>query len=107
MGRSTEEVELVTQRPVRRSITSPCPPGGSARALPLNHREVARVGGRLLRVRDVMERLGCSRATVHRRIADGTIPVVRIKGLLRFRPDVVDALVQVAEAGRPRLLRED
>jgi len=61
---------------------------------------------RLLRVRDIMERLGCSRATVHRRVADGTIPVVRIKGLVRFRPEVIDALLEVAEAGMPRLLEE-
>lgn len=54
-----------------------------------------------------MERLGCSRATVHRRVADGTIPVVRIKGLVRFRPEMIDALLEVAESGAPRLVTED
>lgn len=65
-----------------------------------------RQGAPLLRVRDVMDRLHCSRATVHRRVADGTLPVVRIKGLVRFRPEVVDALLEVSEYGAPQLLGE-
>ncbi len=67
----------------------------------------SRAAGRLLKVADVMHRLGCSRATVHRRVADGTLPAVRIKGLVRFRREVVDAMVEVGESSAPRLLRED
>jgi excisionase family DNA binding protein len=59
---------------------------------------------RLLRVSDVMERLGCSRATVHRRMADGTLPAVRIGRLVRFRPETVEALLEVAEHGVPALV---
>jgi excisionase family DNA binding protein len=59
-----------------------------------------------LRVEDVMRRLGCSRATVHRRVADGTLPAVRIKGLVRFRAEVVEALVDASECGAPRLSSE-
>ena len=70
-------------------------------------RESASTGQRLLRVHEVMARLCCSRATVHRRIADGTLPVVRIKRLVRFRPEVIDAFLQVTEAGPPKLLGED
>lgn len=70
-------------------------------------REPASTGQRLLRVQEVMARLCCSRATVHRRIADGTLPVVRIKRLVRFRPEVIDALLRVAEAGPPKLAGED
>jgi excisionase family DNA binding protein len=65
------------------------------------------LSGRLLKVQDVMARLDCSRSTVHRRIADGSIPVVRIKGLLRFRVETIEALLEVAEAGAPRLLGEE
>jgi excisionase family DNA binding protein len=58
-------------------------------------------------VEDVMVRLGCSRATVHRRLADGTIPVVRIKRLVRVRSEAIDVLLQLAETGRPKLLGEE
>jgi hypothetical protein len=44
---------------------------------------------------------------MHRRIADGTLPVIRIKRLVRFRPEVIDAFLRVTEAGPPKLLRED
>ena len=61
-------------------------------------------GRRLLKVSEVMERLGCSRATVHRRVADGTLPVVRIGRLVRFRQETVEALLEVAEHGAPTLV---
>jgi excisionase family DNA binding protein len=61
-------------------------------------------GRRLLKVSEVMERLGCSRATVHRRMADGTLPAVRIGRLVRFRPETVEALLEVAEHGAPTLV---
>lgn len=70
-------------------------------------REAVSTAQRLLRMQDVMARLGCSRATVHRRIADGTLRVVRIKRLVRFRPEVIDALLRAAEAGSPKLVGED
>jgi excisionase family DNA binding protein len=63
-------------------------------------------GGRLLKVGDIMRLLGCSRSTVHRRVQDGTLPAVRIHGLLRFRPEVVEALLEVSESGVPELLSE-
>lgn len=69
--------------------------------------EAVSTAQRLLRTQDVMARLGCSRATVQRRIADGTLTVVRIKRLVRFRPEVIDALLQAAEAGSPKLVGED
>ncbi|MGO9829792.1 MAG: helix-turn-helix domain-containing protein [Myxococcaceae bacterium] len=65
------------------------------------------LSGRLLKVQDVMARLDCSRSTVHRRIADGSILVVRIKGLVRFRAETIEALVEVAEAGTPHLFGEE
>jgi excisionase family DNA binding protein len=51
---------------------------------------------RLWTVDEVADYLRASPRTVHRRIADGTIPVVRIGGLLRFRPDAVAAALSTA-----------
>ncbi|HTP29077.1 MAG TPA: helix-turn-helix domain-containing protein [Anaeromyxobacteraceae bacterium] len=66
-----------------------------------------RLGGRLLTRAQVAERLGCSVSTIQRRVDDGTIPAIRIKGLLRFRPEVIDALLQVVESGGPGLVSEE
>jgi excisionase family DNA binding protein len=60
----------------------------------------------LLKVGDVMRLLGCSRSTVHRRVQDGSLPAVRIHGLLRFRPETLEAFVQVNEDEIPELVEE-
>lgn len=68
---------------------------------------VGLVAVRLMTVRDVMNRFACSRATVYRLVARGVLPAVRIGKLTRFRPETVDALIKVAEAGSPRLVQEE
>jgi excisionase family DNA binding protein len=69
---------------------------------------VATKGGRLLTVREVIDRLGVSRATLYRLLDSGRLPGVRIgPRTLRFRPEVVEAFIDVCEHGAPRLTRED
>lgn len=53
----------------------------------------------------ICEMLGISRATLSRRVEDGTIPAVRIGGLLKFDlQDVIDALKGRRDDG-PQLVR--
>jgi excisionase family DNA binding protein len=44
---------------------------------------------RLWTIRDVADFARVSTRTVHRRIADGTLPAIRIGGLVRFDPHAV------------------
>lgn len=62
---------------------------------------------RLLRVPEVAEQLGVGRATVYRRIVDGTIPAVRVgagpRAPIRVDPaDVASALLRVETPGVTR-----
>jgi len=55
----------------------------------------------LLRDHDVCALLGCSRATVWRRVQDGTLPQpVRIGGITRFVGAEVHAVIEKAIADR-------
>ena len=55
-------------------------------------------GRRLLRITEVADQLACHPNTVRRMVARGTMPVVIIGGLHRFRPQEVDEIVR---AGAP------
>ena len=52
----------------------------------------------LLRAKDVCEKLQVSRMTLHRLVKRGSLPVVRIGRLLRFRPDSIKKMLGRAEA---------
>lgn len=47
----------------------------------------------LLTIKEVARELQVSEPTVRRLVASGSLPVVRIGGVIRFAPDVVDALI--------------
>jgi excisionase family DNA binding protein len=47
----------------------------------------------LLKVADVARRLNVSTRSIRRMITDGRLPVVRLGGAIRIRPEVVDELV--------------
>jgi excisionase family DNA binding protein len=51
-------------------------------------------GERLLSVRAVCDRLGVSRQSVYRLVADGSLPVVKILDRTLFRPSDVEALIE-------------
>jgi excisionase family DNA binding protein len=51
-------------------------------------------GERLMSVRAVCEKLGISRQSVYRLVADGSLPVVEIYGRRLFRPSDVEALIE-------------
>jgi len=55
----------------------------------------------LLRDRDVCALLGCSRATMWRRVKDGTLPQpVRLGGISRFVAAEIHAVIEQAIADR-------
>jgi excisionase family DNA binding protein len=51
---------------------------------------------RMLSTKEVAERLRCSEATIARRVADGTLPAVRIGRLVRIREDVLEGMIEAA-----------
>jgi excisionase family DNA binding protein len=51
-------------------------------------------GERLLSVRAVCDRLGVSRQSVYRLVADGSLTVVKIRDRTLFRPADIDALIE-------------
>lgn len=53
--------------------------------------------GKLLRLRDAAQLLGLSERWVWNRVADGTLPVVRLKGVTRI---ALSDLEQFVESGR-------
>lgn len=56
---------------------------------------------RLLNVKDTAHALGCSAATVWRRVADGTISKpVKIGGMTRWPESEITAFIEEAKAGR-------
>lgn len=56
---------------------------------------------RLVSVRDTADQLGCSVATVWRRVADGSIPKpVKIGGITRWSQSELSALIEDAKAER-------
>lgn len=48
----------------------------------------------LVKLRDVANLLGVSMITVRRRVRDGSLPHLRIKGRLYFRPAEVHAFIE-------------
>lgn len=48
----------------------------------------------LLSIPDAAEYSGASQKTIRRRIADGTIPAVRIGRLIRIRPEDLEAALR-------------
>ena len=56
---------------------------------------------RLIRDDDVAEMLGCSTATIWRRVADGTLPApVRFGGLSRWSQSEIVSVIEAAKAQR-------
>ncbi len=51
------------------------------------------MAGQMLRVAEVAERLACSERTIRRRIADKTLPSVKIKGIRRIPEKALDQLI--------------
>jgi excisionase family DNA binding protein len=49
---------------------------------------------RLLSVRAVCDRLSVSRQSVYRLVADGSLPVVKIRDRTLFRPSDIEALIE-------------
>ena len=47
-------------------------------------------GGKLLRVKEVADRLGCGTTTVWSLVRDKSLPAIRIKGAVRVRPEDVE-----------------
>ena len=72
--------------PVLQGPNAPAPAGAALRV-------VDRGRGHLLTVRAVAARLGVSRATVYKLIAQGDLPHVRLSNAIRIAPDDLDAFV--------------
>lgn len=53
----------------------------------------------ILKLSDVAARLGLSAMTIRRRVKDGSLPHIRMKGRLYFRPHEVQAFLE-AHRGR-------
>jgi excisionase family DNA binding protein len=51
----------------------------------------------LLKAKEVCEKLQVSRMTLHRLVKRGTLPVVRIGRLLRFRRESIEKYLKSAE----------
>ena len=49
--------------------------------------------GRLLRKREVADKLACSTKTVEREVQDGNLTRVKIRGGVRFRESEVDKII--------------
>jgi excisionase family DNA binding protein len=56
---------------------------------------LAPVTDRLLTLEDAAERLACSTRTLSRRIADGSLPVFRDRGLVRIRETDLERYIAV------------
>lgn len=57
----------------------------------------------LIQDREAAEMLGCSRATIWRRVNDGTIPQpVRFGGLTRWPRDEIEAVIELVKAKRAK-----
>jgi excisionase family DNA binding protein len=48
----------------------------------------------LLTPEEVCKRIKCSRRTLDRMIADGTMRPLRFRGLIRFHPDELESLIE-------------
>ena len=56
----------------------------------------------LLTVADVAEILNLHPRSIRRLIADGRLPVVRLGGVIRIRPEAVEELIASAGHGMPK-----
>lgn len=59
----------------------------------MKHQEAPRSGQRLLRTREVAERLGISQSSARNLISDGKLKAVRINTLVRVPVDELDRFI--------------